>query len=216
TVAASSGRLRSTPTISAPIAGVSLRTERRGGAATAAPVVTASLRGSIRGLLPVSPGRDASGAAPENFGRPPRALGHGLEFSPTDRGMANPGADTAIGPGQHVLPPDQLGIAHQPLGDEIGMLDEVRVMADDAWDEGRALGQLHRLEHPPFMLVAGVGGFDREALCLHAQNDVGDIFQGDIVVMRPVEAAPADMEAYFLGRNAAERMIERLDPQRGI
>jgi hypothetical protein len=39
-----------------------------------------------------------------------------------------------MGAGEHVLAADQLGVAHQPLGHQIGMLDEIGAMADDTRD----------------------------------------------------------------------------------
>ena len=46
--------------------------------------------------------------------------------------MANPRAEPAISPGEHIFAADQLGVAHQPLGHQIGMLDEIGAMAEGA------------------------------------------------------------------------------------
>ncbi len=107
--------------------------------------------------------------------------------------MADPRADPAIGAGEHVFAADQPGIAHQPLGDEIGMLDEIGAMADDAGDQGGARRQFRLLEDAPLMLVAGIGGLDGEAARLHAKDQVDDVTERDVVVVRAVVAAPADM-----------------------
>ena len=54
--------------------------------------------------------------------------------------MPDARAEPAIGAGQDILAPDEAGVAHEALGDEIGVLDEIGAMADDAGNEGRALG----------------------------------------------------------------------------
>src|SRR5271165_7497097 len=59
-----------------------------------------------------------------------RALGHGGELRPDDLGMADARPDAAVGPGLHVLPAHDAGEVHQPVGHQLGMLDEVRRVAD--------------------------------------------------------------------------------------
>ena len=78
--------------------------------------------------------------------------------------MPDARADAAIGAGQHVLAPDELRIAHEALGDEIGMLDEIGAMADDAGNERRALRQLHLLEHAAIR-ARGTGSTLRSNSC---------------------------------------------------
>src|SRR5208282_1637912 len=85
-----------------------------------------------------------------------RAFGHRLELGPADRGVADPGSEPAICAGKHVFADDQVGVAHQALGHQVGMLDEVGTMADHTWDQGGAFRQLNLLEHPPLVLVTGV------------------------------------------------------------
>ena len=63
--------------------------------------------------------------------------------------MADPRAEPAISAGKHVLAAEQPGVAHQALGDQVGMLDEIGAVADNAGDERRALRQLCLLEDPP-------------------------------------------------------------------
>ena len=130
--------------------------------------------------------------------------------------MADPRAEPAIGAGQHVLAADQAGVAHQPLGDEIGVLDEVAAMPDDARDQCRAVRKFHRLENPPFVLMARVRGLDRIASRIDAEDQIDDVPERDVVVMRPVKAAPADMQSHLLARDAAQRMVQRIDPHRRI
>ena len=104
----------------------------------------------------------------------------------------------------------------QPLGDELRMLDEVGGVPDDARDEHRALGQLHLLEDPPLVLVAGVGGLDRVARGADAEDDVDDVLERNVVAVRAVEAPPADVQPHLLARDAAQGVVDRVDAQRGV
>ena len=130
-------------------------------------------------------------AAPQDLCRAPRAFGHCFELGPADRGVADPRAETAIGAGQHVLAADQLGVAHQALGDQIGMLDEVGAVADDARDQGGAFRQFHLLEDPPLVLMARVRGLDRIAPGAHPEDQIDDVPERDVVVVRARESCPS-------------------------
>src|SRR6185312_14322993 len=75
-------------------------------------------------------------ALPEAPRRDRRTLGHRRELRPDDIGidrrLADPCAVAAVAAGHHVLATDALGVAADALGDELGMLDEVRLRFDDA------------------------------------------------------------------------------------
>ena len=70
--------------------------------------------------------------------------------------MADSRAEPAIRTGEHIHAPNQIGVAHQPLGHQIGMLDEVGTMANHTRDQSGALRQFYLLEYPPLVLMAGV------------------------------------------------------------
>src|SRR5579885_2132609 len=82
---------------------------------------------------------DPAASAPELRACEAGAFGHGAELCPDhhriDRGLADPGAVAAIGPGHHVLAADQVGIARDALRHELGMLDEVRFRFEHAGNE---------------------------------------------------------------------------------
>src|SRR5580704_6112390 len=61
--------------------------------------------------------------------------------------------EAAIGAGDDVLAPDDLGKPPDALGDRLGMLDEVRAVRDDAGDQQLAVRQLRLLPRPPLVLV---------------------------------------------------------------
>ncbi len=96
------------------------------------------------------------------------------------------------------------------------MFDEIGAMADNARDQRGALRQFHFLEHPPLVLVAGVRCFDRETSRIHPENQVDDVPQRDVIVMRAVVTAPADMQADFFPRDLPQGVIEGINPYRGV
>ena len=50
------------------------------------------------------------------------------------------GGETAVGPGDHVLPTHQLGVSGETLSDKFGVFDDVARVSDHPWDEHLALG----------------------------------------------------------------------------
>src|SRR3954452_19108866 len=87
-----------------------------------------------------------------------RALRQGVELRPLDRLVdalqVRPLREPAVGAGDDVLRPDQARDPLDPLGDELGVLDDVRRVADDARREDLPGRQLRVLPHPPLVLVA--------------------------------------------------------------
>src|SRR5216683_6966689 len=82
------------------------------------------------GAASVSP----ASTAPKLF-RGPSALGHRCQLGPhhvgIDRGLADPGAETAIAADDDVVAADEVGVAGDALCDQLRMLDEVRFRLDD-------------------------------------------------------------------------------------
>src|ERR1041384_1699543 len=114
--------------------------------------------------------------------------------------MTDTRADAAIRAGHDILAADELRVAHETLRDQVGMLDDIGAMADDAGDQHRILGPFHILEDGPFMLVPRIRGFDRVGARAHRKNDIDDVAQGDVLDMRAMRAAPADVKSNLLAR----------------
>src|SRR5262249_7366328 len=151
----------------------------------------------------------------ELFGGEGRALGQGLELGPYDVWVAHPATESTIGPGDNVLLAHDLRETYDALGYQLRMLDEVAGVAHDPRDERRAVGQLYVLPDLPLVLVAGVGRLHRVGRDGHPEHDVGDVLERDVVLMGPMVAAPADVQADALDGNLTKRMIQRLDAQLG-
>jgi len=84
----------------------------------------------------------------------------------------HPSAKAAIGPGDDVLTPNSVRVRHDPVSDELGMLDDVRRMADDARDKNFSICEFHITPNLVFVLMADIGGFHRISLRLDAQQVV--------------------------------------------
>src|SRR5215469_1979347 len=156
------------------------------------------------------------GLSPKDLGRTAGTFRHCLELGPANRRVADARAEPAIGPCEHVLAPDQPRIAHQALGDQIGVLDEIGAVADDAGDERCVSGKLYVLEDAPFVLVAGVRGLDRIASGTHTEDQVDNVAERNVVVVRSVEAAPAHMQSDLFFTDVAQRIVQRIDAQRCV
>ncbi len=113
------------------------------------------------------------------------ALRDRLELRPRKRRMADAQAELAIGPGDHVLTPDELRVASDPVGNELRMFDVVAAVTDHARDDNRTLRQRVVFEHMPLVFVHGVRGFDRKPAGAYAKHDVEDMLQRDIVWCGP-------------------------------
>src|SRR6185295_3376075 len=115
-----------------------------------------------------------------------RPFSHRLKLRPAHLRMTDPRAYAAIRAGDNVFLADDLGVTHQAVGDGARMFDEVAVMANDAGHEYLAVGQLHVLPNTPLVIVAGVGRLDRVSARLHFENQIGDIPERHVVLMRPM------------------------------
>src|SRR3989475_6905770 len=154
-------------------------------------------------------------ALPELSRRQARAFHARLDLRPRDLRVAAARPEAAARPRHHVLAPDEPRVLHEALGHQLGVLDEVAGVADDAGDEDLAGGELDVFPHAPLVVVARVRRLDGVALRAHGQDQVHELAQREVVLVRAVGAAPAHVEAHALPRNVAQRVIERLDPQRG-
>src|SRR5580692_7934092 len=117
-----------------------------------------------------------------------------------------------IGPCDDALTADDLGKAHDPLGDEVGMLDYVGRMAHHARQDGFMRGQLDVAPNVPFVLVADITRLERIGIALNREHKVDDVAHRQIGDVWPVPASPAQMEADAVLGQALDRMVESLDP----
>src|SRR6188508_327987 len=136
-----------------------------------APVITATL--PSRRFIDPSPRYSST---PEPLARDRRAVAHRLELGPDHvlghLGVADDGAEAAIGPGHDALAvADGAHGALQPLGDHLRVLDIIVRRLDHAADQGHAIGQLLGPERVDLVAVTRVGEGQAERTGLHLEAD---------------------------------------------
>ena len=95
------------------------------------------------------------------------------------------------------------------------MFDKVGSVADDARHQHLARRQLRLLPHAPLMLVPHVAGLEGIGLRLHLEYQVDDVLERQVVGVRPMPAAPAQVVAHLLLGNADKRVVDGIDAQPG-
>src|SRR3990172_4034072 len=106
------------------------------------------------------------------------------QLRPNHLFVPHAGADAAVGAGLDVLAADALGVAHQPLGHQFGMLDEVGRVGDDARHQHPALRQPDLLPDVVLVVVAHVRRLNGVLPGLDRYQDVGDVLELDVVDVR--------------------------------
>src|SRR5215470_17946905 len=164
----------------------------------------------MRRLLRVG-GASAWASLPELPGGEAGAFGHAGELGPyhrgIHRGLTYPRAESAVGPGDHVLAADQPRVTADALGHQLGVLDEVGGRIEHARDQHLVFGWLDALEHLPLVRVARVRSLERETVRTGGEDDVEEIGDRNVVVMRALVVAPAQMQARALGRDVGEGVV---------
>ena len=95
-----------------------------------------------------------------------------------------------------------------------GCSTKFEVGIDHAGDDGLAVRQLDVLPHLPLVAVARIGAGKRHRHRLGFEDDVDDVLDRDVAVVRAERRAPADMHAHAVGRQVLHRVVERLDVHR--
>ena len=121
--------------------------------------------------------------------------------------------EAAVGPGNHPLTAHRFCVADKPLGDELGMLDEVVGGFNDAGNQDLVLGNYRMLPCLPFMSVARVGRLKGQSLGLRFEQARHEILNRRVVVVRPVVIAETQMQPQTIRRQIAQCVIQRLHMQ---
>src|SRR6266571_1837788 len=161
--------------------------------------------------MPDYPLGTRGGSAPEILCRQARALRQRRELRPDDtrvdvRVAPRLRRETAVGTGDHVLPPDGPREANDPLPDQLRVLHQICRVGDDAGDNRLALRQPHRLPDVVLVLVTRVGGLERVGASVDLEHDVDDVLERHVVYTRANVDAVAGVEAHAVRRNIATRL----------
>src|ERR1700759_36127 len=97
---------------------------------------------------------------PEFFAGEPGALCECFKLCPHDARMhaavERPLSKAAVGPGNDILAPDELGVADDAFAHELRVLDHIGGMADDTRHQDLARRQFDVLPDAPFVLMAWI------------------------------------------------------------
>ena len=108
-------------------------------------------------------------------------------------------AEAAVDAGHDVVAADEVGVALDALRDELRVLDVVRLALDDAGDQHLAFGHLDLLEQRPLVRMARIGGLEQDRVRLGLPDDVDDVGERHVAVVRAGVVAPAQVHAHLLG-----------------
>ena len=89
------------------------------------------------------------------------------------------------------------------------MLDEIGRRIETARHHDLVVGDFRALEILPFVGMARVGRLEQKARRARPHRGGEDRGKRDVVGMRPLVIAPADVHAHCFGRDVAGRMVER-------
>ena len=153
--------------------------------------------------------------------RQPRALGERAELLPHHRRVhlgveRRAGGEPAVRAGDDVLPADDPGVQLDGVGDQLGVLDVVGGVPEQARDEDLALGQRDVPPDLPLVLVARVRDLERVRAGVDLQHERRDVAEGQVVDAGAVVEAVAGVQADLLGRDVAQRVVEDLDVLLGV
>ena len=143
-------------------------------------------------------------------------IGEVLELGPHDGGVhlglvRRTRREAAVGAGDDPLLADDVGVADDVLGDQVFVLDVVVGVPDQARDQHLVVGELGLLPDLVLVLVARVGDLERVGAGVHLQHERGDLGHRHIGEARTVVEAVARVVADLVGRDAAQRVVERID-----
>ena len=117
-------------------------------------------------------------------------------------------AEAAIGRGDDALAADEIGEPEDAVGDEIGVLDDVGRVADDPRQDQPIVGQFDVLPDLPLVLMPDIAGLERIGLGVDRQHQLDDVPHRDVGRVRPMPAAPAQVEPDAVPRQAPESVVE--------
>src|SRR6266536_1382205 len=165
--------------------------------------LSSSPPGGRRAVPPRSDGCARAGSRPQVVGRHLGSLHQGLELHPghaRQHGVhPDERGEAAVGAGDDALPAYHVGEAYDPLRHQPWVLDVVGLHVDHADDQSLVVGQLHLLPDLPLVLVPRIGRLDVDVLRRRPEDEVGDLAQLHVPVVRRGGVAPADVIAHLLG-----------------
>ena len=152
---------------------------------------------------------------PECSTRPTRPVDQGGEFRPgdlcLDGSQSHHRPESAIGSGHDSLATDHLGESKDSLADDLGVLDEIRRRIETTRDDQLVARKREVAPEPPFVGVSRVRALETQAGGSRREDDLGDLLEGDVMVVWPFVVAPANVHAHAVGGDPSDRCVQHFD-----
>src|ERR1051326_610736 len=126
-----------------------------------------------------------------------------------DLAVAGGGAKTAVGAGDDSVAAEQFGEAHDALCHQLRMFDIIGGRVDNAGQKDFISRQRDFGPHGPLMLMPRVGGFERNGLGFDAKNGFEHLVERNVMGVRALVIAPANVDAQAIRRDIGDRAVER-------
>jgi hypothetical protein len=120
---------------------------------------------------------------------------------------ADEGFEPAVDRGDNPFATDDIGIATDALRHELGVFDIVGKAVDDAGQNDRVVWEGYTAPYLPFMLMSGVGSLKRKGSNICLKYGFENFLEWDVVNVRTLVVAPAQMKTESLLGYAAQRFI---------
>ena len=114
------------------------------------------------------------------------------------------GAEAAIGAGNDALAADDLGEPEIRSATSSGCSTKFVMLSMTPGISTLSSGILAFAQHAPFVRMPRIGGLEELGLRLCLEDDGQDRFERDIVGVRSLVVAPADVHPHALGRDVAQ------------
>ena len=126
-------------------------------------------------------------------------------------GAAHERPEAAIHAGDHAVSTNDVGVAADPLRDQSRVFNKVRGGIDHAWNQDLLVWNLDRLQVLPFVLVTRVGAFETQRLRAGLEANIDDLAEREVVGVRALVVAPANMKPHRILGDSDGRRIEGFD-----
>src|SRR5699024_8476307 len=133
----------------------------------------------------------------------------GVELGPGDLGV-DAATEATVGRTDDGLGTNEASEADETVGYELGMLNNVRGVGDNA-GEDPAAAQVAVLAHAPLVFVADVAGLERVLGDINVQHRVGDVLELDIGGVRAVPGTPAQVVTHTGSVEALEGLVDGIN-----
>mmetsp|Transcript_122605 Transcript_122605/g.381675 ORF Transcript_122605/g.381675 Transcript_122605/m.381675 type:complete len:381 (+) Transcript_122605:196-1338(+) len=128
---------------------------------------------------------------------------------------ARGGGEAAVRAGHDPLHAEGTHVVQDPLGHKPRVLDVRGGSVQHPRKQDLVLGELHLVEDFPLVRVAGVASLQGQELGLGLEDDVSDVRQRHVRIVRPGIVPPADVDPALLRGDVRQSLVQDLDVELG-